>query len=48
MVAPLFNKDLSAIPISDRVKVVNNCVTLYPDIPKEHAFREHYTSANGL
>lgn len=43
MLQPFLHKDFAIRTLGDRIKDLNQCVTLYPDIPKERAFGAYYT-----
>lgn len=43
MLEPFCLKDSANRKLADRIKDLNQCVTLYPDIPKDKAFGAHYT-----
>lgn len=43
---PFCLKDLKTRSLGDSIKDLNDCVYLYPNIPKEQAFRKYYTQQN--
>lgn len=47
MLQPFCHKDFGIRSIGDRIKDLNQCVTLYPDIPKDKAFGGYYTPISG-
>lgn len=47
MLQPFCHKDFGIRSIGDRIKDLNQCVTLYPDIPKDKAFGTYYTPISG-
>lgn len=47
MLQPFCHKDFGIRSLGDRIKDLNQCVTLYPDIPKDHAFQNYYTPLGG-
>lgn len=47
MLQPFCHKDFGIRSIGDRIKDLNQCVTLYPDIPKDKAFSGYYTPISG-
>lgn len=40
----LLSKDLAMRSLGDRISDLHQCVTLYPDIPKDTAFRKYYST----
>lgn len=47
MIQPFTNKDFAIRSLADRIKDLTQCVTLYPDIPKDMAFGKYYTPLGG-
>lgn len=47
MLQPFCHKDFGIRSLGDRIKDLNQCVTLYPDIPKDKAFGAYYTPLGG-
>lgn len=47
MLQPFCHKDFGIRSLGDRIKDLNQCVTLYPDIPKDKAFGNYYTPMGG-
>lgn len=47
MIQPFTNKDFAIRSLGDRIKDLTQCVTLYPDIPKEKAFGNYFTQMIG-
>lgn len=47
MLQPFCHKDFAIRSLGDRIKDLNQCVTLYPDIPKDKAFGNYYTPVPG-
>lgn len=47
MLQPFCHKDFGIRSLGDRIKDLNQCVTLYPDIPKDRAFGNYYTPLGG-
>lgn len=47
MLQPFCHKDFGIRSLGDRIKDLNQCVTLYPDIPKDKAFGNYYTPLGG-
>lgn len=47
MIQPFTNKDFAIRSLGDRIKDLTQCVTLYPDIPKEKAFGAYFTPMVG-
>lgn len=47
MLQPFCHKDFGIRSLGDRIKDLNQCVTLYPDIPKDQAFGNYYTPLGG-
>ncbi|XP_055323870.1 signal transducer and activator of transcription 5B-like isoform X1 [Sitodiplosis mosellana] len=43
MLQPFCHKDFAIRSLGDRIKDLNQCVYLYPDIPKDKAFGNYYT-----
>lgn len=48
MLQPFCHKDFGIRSIGDRIKDLNQCVTLYPDTPKDKAFGGYYTPISGM
>lgn len=47
MLQPFCHKDFAIRSLGDRIKDLNQCVYLYPDIPKDKAFGNYYTPLGG-
>lgn len=47
MLQPFCHKDFAIRTLGDRIKDLNQCVTLYPDIPKDKAFGAYYSPLGG-
>lgn len=47
MLQPFCHKDFAIRSLGDRIKDLNQCVTLYPDTPKDRAFGAYYTPMAG-
>lgn len=47
MLQPFCHKDFAIRSLGDRIKDLNQCATLYPDIPKERAFASYFTPIVG-
>lgn len=47
MLQPFCHKDFGIRSLGDRIKDLNQCVYLYPDIPKDKAFGNYYTPLGG-
>lgn len=47
MLQPFCHKDFAIRSLGDRIKDLNQCVHLYPDIPKDKAFGNYYTPQPG-
>lgn len=47
MLQPFCYKDLVIRSLGDRIRDLTQLVTLYPDIPKDEAFRSYYTQCSG-
>lgn len=47
MLQPFCHKDFAIRSLGDRIKDLNQCVHLYPDIPKDKAFGNYYTPVVG-
>lgn len=47
MLQPFCHKDFAIRSLGDRIKDLNQCVTLYPDLPKDKAFGNYYTPLGG-
>lgn len=47
MLQPFCHKDFAIRSLGDRIKDLNQCVNLYPDIPKDKAFGAYYTPIGG-
>lgn len=47
MLQPFCHKDFAIRSLGDRIKDLNQCVHLYPDIPKDKAFGNYYTPVPG-
>lgn len=47
MLKPFEHKDLGMRSLADRINDLDQCVYLYPDIPKETAFEKYYTKVDG-
>lgn len=47
MLQPFCHKDFAIRSLGDRIKDLNQCVYLYPDIPKDKAFGNYYTPVVG-
>jgi len=43
MVKPFCSKDLDFRSLADHIRDLGQCVTLYPNIPKDTAFGEFYS-----
>ncbi len=43
MLQPIFSEDFKVRSLADRIKDVAQCITLYPDIPKDLAFKRRYS-----
>lgn len=43
MLQPFCHKDFAIRSLGDRIKDLSQCITLYPDIPKDQAFGSYYT-----
>lgn len=43
MLEPFFSEGLKIRPLADRIQDLDQCVTLYPNTPKDEAFKKHYT-----
>lgn len=43
---PFVSKDLNTRTLADRIRDLKDLVNLYPDIPKDEAFRAYYTPLN--
>lgn len=47
MLQPFCHKDFAIRSLGDRIKDLNQCATLYPNIPKDRAFGNYYTPLDG-
>lgn len=47
MIQPFTHKDFAIRSLADRIKDLTQCVTLYPDLPKDTAFGKYYTPMGG-
>lgn len=48
MLQPFCSKDFGIRSLGDRIKDLSQCVTLYPDIPKDSAFGNYYSPIGGI
>lgn len=48
MLQPFCSKDFGIRSLGDRIKDLPQCVTLYPDIPKDSAFGNYYSPIGGI
>lgn len=45
---PFLSKDLQTRSLADRIRDLNDLVTLFPNLPKDEAFGAHYTPINAV
>lgn len=47
MLQPFLHKDFTIRALGDRIHDLPQCITLYPDMPKDKAFGPYYTPIGG-